>query len=146
MCCLSASGNCDHKNVAVERENHKLLSFIKLCNQYKTIFMPMVFSVFNDTYLVLHRPQLFQKWRFVVSLGARGGVGEPNEKFRFSFERIERFSPDKVMPMLFTKMLHVPFCGERKLSLWSNQPKNILKFTFKYFTENIFYKITTPFK
>lgn len=42
LCCLSASGNCDHKNVAVERENHKLLSFIKLRNQYKTIFMPMV--------------------------------------------------------------------------------------------------------
>lgn len=54
-CFLSASGNCDRKNVAVERENRiksfSLLSFIKVCNQ-----KPFLCRWFSGVqwYLVLH--------------------------------------------------------------------------------------------
>jgi hypothetical protein len=86
---LSASGNCDHKNVAVERENHKLFffSFIKVCNQYKTIFMPMVFwwcsmiqrsSCTNQNHNYFRNGGLSSRRSFVASKG----VGEFNEKFR----------------------------------------------------------------
>lgn len=144
-CCFSASGNCDHKNVAVERENHKLFffSFIhKSCNQYKTIFICRWFS---GVQMIprLAPTTIISEMAVLSSVVWEGGVGKLNEKFRKQFS-LKCDSPDNVLPNFSWKCCMRPFVALESLRSNLSNILNAFKRRFIFDKDFVVCEISAP--